>query len=655
VRLRSLLLVALLAILAVPSAIRAAWVPLGPEGGSIRALAVDPAAPSTLYAGSDGGGVWKSADAAASWSPANAGMGNIQVSALAIDPHDPRTLYAGTEIGVWKSADGGVSWAPASEGLAEPQVVQLALDPLHPGTLYAGTLGGLARSVDGAASWQRVSGPFRSVGLLALDPLHPDTLYAGPMNEPGLFKSTDGGATWSERSAALGRPIFTALAMDPAAPQVVYAATRGPANGQRALVRSADGGATWSTLKSSALAGRAIATLAVAPRSALYAGTEAGLYRSADGARTWRRLGPAGPAGQILSVALAPGAKRSTVVYAGAVDLGVAKSADGGLTFAPANRGLLAVQVLDLALGPGAPATFYTRSVDGQVWSSGDGGASFRLASPLPVVAAQGLAVDPATPSTVYAGLLGRVAKSVQGGSPWLATGDDGGLGRMETQVIAIDPQDPKTLYAVGQPLELRDYTCVSYRSTDAGTSWSCMPALGRIVFDLVIAPKAPRTLYAATASYGVRKSTDRGLTWTTANTGLDDLALSLAVDPQDPETVYASTQSSFWKSVDGGATWARASEGLPVAAPKQLAFFTSIAVDPEDPQILYLTVDLFSHQGDKPRVRVFRSTDGAATWSLASDGLPRVSSSSRLVVDPRHPGVVYLGTYGRGVYRLVP
>ena len=93
------------------------WTTHGPEGGIIYALAIDPAAPATLYAGTDSNGVYKSVNGGASWTAVNAGLTNTTVLALAINPSAPATLYAGTFGGVFKSTDGGGSWTAASTGL----------------------------------------------------------------------------------------------------------------------------------------------------------------------------------------------------------------------------------------------------------------------------------------------------------------------------------------------------------------------------------------------------------------------------------------------------------------------------------------------------------------------------------------------------------
>ena len=116
------------------------WENIGPEGGTVHALAIDPQTPTTLYAGTDSGGVFKSTDGGASWSAVNNGLTAAWVLALAIDPQTPTTLYAGTYGGeVFKSTNGGASWSAVNNDLTAAWVWDLAIDPQTPTTLYVGT------------------------------------------------------------------------------------------------------------------------------------------------------------------------------------------------------------------------------------------------------------------------------------------------------------------------------------------------------------------------------------------------------------------------------------------------------------------------------------------------------------------------------------
>ncbi|MEA2694487.1 MAG: hypothetical protein QOJ16_3874, partial [Acidobacteriota bacterium] len=654
-----LLFVSVLALTgALPAGAAPRWIPIGPEGGTVPTLVIDPATPGTVYAGTDGGGVWKSVDGGASWSWSSLGMGNVPVRDLALDPRTSSTLYAATDFGFAKSVDGGATWAAKNDGIpaADRRLVQLAVDPRRSGVIYAASPFGLVKSVDGGESWQSLSGPFHAVNLLALDPVRTATLYAA--TDLGLYKSTDGGATWRATGPL---PVETGLTALLAAPGVVYAAVLSFAPDQPVLFASRNGGASWSRT-GRGLEGRVVHALAVSPRTgALYAGTPEGIFRGLDGGATFQ---PVGPGGTFLSFALAPGGRRGDTVYAGAQDLGVFKSADGGRSWRAASSGLLATEVAGLALGPateaGLPGTLYAASPNGQAWRSDDSGRSFAAVAPLPLPVPRSyfgaLAVDPSQPFLVYAGLQGFIARSANGGLLWRRKTGGGVLGKMDTREILVDPEDPRTVYAAGRPYTAHGDGCATAKSADRGESWTCIPER---LDDLVLDPLAPRTLYGAARSGGVRKSTDGGATWRDASAGLagpfgNVFVSILAPAPSASGTLYAGGLGGIFKTTDGGAVWAPArDQGLPLGYPYAL---TRIAVDPADPQVVYAVDSFVGNSLENPtRARVYRSTDGAATWSLLSDGLPRVTGTSRLVTDPRHPGVLYLGTLGRGVYELVP
>ena len=196
------------------------WTSNGPEGGSIWALAIDPDTPTTLYAGTDRGGVFKSTNRGTSWSAVNTGLTST-CAALAIDPTTPTTLYAGGGGNVFKSTDGGNNWSGTECGSAG----ELAIDPATPTTLYAGGAGGVFKSTNGGINWSAVNTglTYSWVRALAIDPTAPTTLYAGTTG--GVFKSTKGGNDWSAVNTGLTNTNVTALAIDPATPTTLYAGT----------------------------------------------------------------------------------------------------------------------------------------------------------------------------------------------------------------------------------------------------------------------------------------------------------------------------------------------------------------------------------------------------------------------------------------------
>jgi photosystem II stability/assembly factor-like uncharacterized protein len=297
------------------------WTTNGPTGKDIRALAIDPANPATLYAGALDGGVFKSTDSGGTWAAANTGLTTPYVNALAIDPSTPATLYAGTSGGVFKSTDSGRTWAAANTGLTNLYVRALAIDRSTPTLLYAGTWGGVFKSADSGRTWAAASTglPTPYVDVLAIDPAEPATLYAGTLG-PQFFKSIDSGNTWAYVGEGPNDPwgydSATALAISPATPATVYAGTG------YGLFRSADGGQSWTAvdtgLKDTYV--RALAIDASAP-STLYAGT-AETYSSRAGS-------------------------------------GILKSTDGGASWTAMNAGLANPFVSALAIDPSTPARLY--------------------------------------------------------------------------------------------------------------------------------------------------------------------------------------------------------------------------------------------------------------------------------------------------------
>ena len=145
------------------------WVSLGPQGGTVQALAVDPASPSTIYAGCNGG-VFKSTDGGTTWAPHGVGGANVFALAL-VSPN----LYAGTNQGVFKSTDGGATWSSSTSGQTVAKTFALAVNPQQPATVYAGGPGGVFKSTDGGVNWTAASSGLGAVRIsgLAVDPTAP--------------------------------------------------------------------------------------------------------------------------------------------------------------------------------------------------------------------------------------------------------------------------------------------------------------------------------------------------------------------------------------------------------------------------------------------------------------------------------------------------
>lgn len=249
----------------------------------VRALACDPAHPGTMYAGTYGGGVFKTTNGGTTWSPANQGLSATIVQALCVDPVNPANVYAGTwDSGVFRSSDGGATWSLAATGLTSGDIRHLACDPFTSGTLLAGTNGkDVFRTTSFGTSWVQVptSMPFGKIEALAADPLTQGTFYAGGWY---IYKTSTSGSPWAK---VYDSPSVTALTVDPSSSQRVY----GGRNSE--VIKSTNGGASWAASPVSVSPVRA---LAVDPLNAsnVFAGggNSSGVYRSTNGGASWTAM-----------------------------------------------------------------------------------------------------------------------------------------------------------------------------------------------------------------------------------------------------------------------------------------------------------------------------------------------------------------------------
>ncbi len=287
-------------------------------------------------------------------------------------------------------------------------------------------------------------------------------------------------------------------------------------------------------------------------------------------------------------------------------------------------------QIMALAINPQSPSTLYA-GTSGGVFESTDSGATWSaINNGLGNLGVNSLAINSQNPSTLYAGTDGGVYESTDGGANWTAINN--GLTNLNVQALAINPQTPSTLYA-------GTYQGGVFESTDGGATWATVNngLINTYVWALAINPQNPATLYAGTLGSGVFESTDGGATWAANNSGLLGNVYALAINPQNPTTVYAGTQGGVFESTDGGATWAAMDSGL------SYTNVHALAINPQNPTTLYA--------GTLGGGGVFQSTDGGTTWSVIQNGLSDDSVYS-LAINPQNPSTLYAGTLAGGVFQ---
>ncbi len=638
-----LLTAALLLFVAPAGAATDLWTPIGPGGGEVRALVAAPSNPDVLYTGTQGGGVFKSVDGAATWTSVNSGLTNLVVLALAVHPRNPSIVYAGTlGGGVFKTADGGATWRRLP--FPYPYAFSLAIDPRKPSTVYAGTTGrGVFKSTDGGASWLPVNRTLREavVRSIAIHPRRSSIVYIAVEGGPrlGVFKSTDGGATW--RAMNNGLPEFAseygvfAVVLDPSDPDTLYTEPIGGG-----VYRSTDGGMSWTRTQMGGFF-----PIAVGPSGLLWAGPYQKSYDKGD--TVIRTRWPLSLGSETL--ALDP--RNANVVYAGYIFAGLAKTVDGGATWQTRNQGLWASTIATLAVAPDRPSQIYADAVGQGFFRTWNGGTTWRMPNHSPNLEITQLAIDTVTPSTLYGVINGYdLEKSTDRGASWvhLQVADPNCL---EILDIAVDPVEPANVYVGGTVRNGRcPEGCYAFRSTDAGESWACMSAAGGASL-LEIDPRDPSILYAFNGH--LLKSVDRGIQWLQVGQGLPESLLSLAVDPSATSTLYAGTREGVYKSVDGGATWQQSSAGLPAG------HIAALVIDPRDSSVVYAGLADINRDGTptpgiaRGNIGVYRSTDGGASWSRFGQGLPTARFNGLLAIDPAAPYTLYAGTEDGGVYKI--
>jgi photosystem II stability/assembly factor-like uncharacterized protein len=603
------------------------WTRVGPEAGAVLTLAAAPSHMSTVYAGLASGGVFRSGDGGVTWSFAGTGLDlrDDPVRSLVVDARRPGLLWAATSQGIYRSANGGAGWSLAYAS----GVTAIIQDPAA-GTLYAGdeTGGPLLRSRDGGASWQPLAGSPAGTLTLALDPSRPRILYAG--TSFGAYKSTNGGATWMQITNGLPTfPIVLAIAVSPRSPRTLYLATNSRTPGE-VVFRSDDGGARWTPVDGGMLPGTTYA-LAVQPgkRETVWAVSGGRFFRSLDRGRTWSEAGAGIPAGDDSRAAILPGA--STVLAGNGS--GVFRSADQGTSWSLSNRGIHAARITSLALDPLRPMRLWALTT--RVYRTVDGGGRWvpLAGAPHPAGVGGPLAADPRHPGTAYLGLLGGAARTTDGGNHW----DSGGpLPCMKPKMFAFDPLDASAVYVTGSFYDnipgcgQLPNPCGSFRSDD-GRLWGCIDFGNFLAPD----PFQPSRVYALEGG-DLHVSADRGASWSLLAANVQ---LTLLVpDSRRPGTLWGGGASRVSRSDDGGRTWTPARTGIPPRAQ-----VNALVLDPVDPEVLYAST--LQHG-------VFKTVDGGATWARLGTGLEGLTVRF-LALDPRSRGTLYTGTDEAGVLKI--
>ena len=593
------------------------------------ALAVLVGAMTVVQAGTQGSPRWEDIG------PAPPPIG----PSIAADPVS-RTIYVGTTgtVGILKSTDDGAHFKSVNSNLQWLDVGAMAMAQGNPDIVYVGGGDGVISStLDGGATWQATGDSSgQGVVALAIDPTNPDIVYAGSAPGGGIWKTTDGGASWASASEGMGgEPAIFSISIDPRNPNVLYAGTTG-----LGAFKSLDGALSWTALNIDST----VQAVLVDPRrsAVVYAGSNGnGVYRSSDGGLSFRRAGSP-EVGVILSLA-----KSGQRLYAGTAGGGVSVSIDEGAHWQ--STGISSGLALSLATDSYG-AVYLGTNLDGALIlpdaQRNAGGDRFRATAWRRLAwgqiqrcacqSTEGLSIDPADPQHVFASTnLGGLLISDDGGRSWY-DGSTHGLTSHSPRGIAFDPQDSRRVYAAS-------FTGGGvFRSADGGRHWSRRLFGSSLVYSTSIAvDPVDHSVYVATLSGdGVWKSTDYGNSFqridrapgAAAGEYLNLTGRGITVDPHRHNIVYAASSRrnpGIWRSLDAGRSW------LQVDA----AAAFSVTVDPANSDVVYAGSRDFG---------VLKSVDGGANFIVSSQGLvdgTSLSFSAGVQVNPVNRNILYVAT----------
>ncbi|NNE42930.1 MAG: T9SS type A sorting domain-containing protein [Gemmatimonadetes bacterium] len=606
-----------------------------------------------------------------------------RIADLAVHPTDPNTAWVGAaEGGVLKTTDGGTTWIPTMDFESSLSIGSIAVDPTDPQILYVGTgepnggggsvtYGGTGvfKSTDGGGSWTNVGLPdSRYIGRVVVDPSAPNRIFVAVLGslfstgpDRGVYRSTDSGATWSHVLAVNDTTGAVDVAVDPGNSNLVYAAT-------------------WQRLR--------------APDNLDYGGDGSGIWKSTDGGDTWNELTSGLPSGTgvgRIGIAIAP--TDPDILYAiyaeanpGAFT-GLYRTTNGGSTWTQTNDSALFNVYASFGWWFGNVRVDPTDAdvvfaVGFEVWRSQNAGSSWsNVGSSMHV---DHHALEFASNGDIYEGNDGGMYKSVNGGSSWSKLPN---LPATQFYAVEVDEQFPNRHYGGTQD------NGTNRTLTGALTDWSNI--LGGDGFTCLVNPTDNSRVYAEFQNGGFYRSTNGGSSFTSAGTmsGRKNWHMPYVFDPSDPSRIFAGTDRVY-RSTNHAASFTAISSDLtdgPGTGNRTYGTLTTLAVAATDANVIWAGTDdanvwvttngggswtqvdaalpdrwitrvavdpqdetvsyvtVSGFRWDEPEARVFRSTDFGATWTPISSNLPEAPVND-LIVDPVNSSTLYVGT-DVGVY----
>lgn len=631
------------------------WRCIGPFRGGRTVGAVGVAKqPNVFYIGVNNGGVWKTNDYGRTWKPIFDDQPTGSVGDVAVAPSDPNIIYVATGEGiqrpdlsvgdgVYKSSDGGKSWI--NTGLHDGQQIGgLAVDESDANRVFAAVLGhpygpnkerGVYRTLDGGKTWDKVLYIDENTGAIqvAIDPNDPKIIYAdmwagrqGPWEngswngkESGLYKSSDGGATWKKLTKGLptteqglGRIGFS---IAPSNSLRLYATVDAGKYG--GIYRSDDGGENWYVANADGRfwgRGSDFAEVKVDPKNAdvVYSANVV-TWKSVDGGKTWNAFRGAPGGDDYHRIWINPNDPNIILI---ASDQGAIITVNGGETFSSWYNQPTA-QFYHVSTDNAFPYNVFSgqqESGSASVASrSNNGQITYRDWAPVGVEEYGYIVADPNDPNIIFGGKITKTDKrtgQVQNILPEAVR--SGNYRFLRTAPMIFSPVDNKTLYFAGNVL---------FKTIDRGNSWQ------------VISPDLTRESWDIPASVGIytsdqlKKMPRRGVIYT------------IAPSYKDINTIWVGTDDGFIHvTKDGGKTWKN-------VTPPQVTSWSKVSLmdaSHNDVNTAYAAVNRIRCDDMKPHI--YKTTDGGKTWKEIVNGLPD-DPINVVKEDPVRKGLLFAGS----------
>jgi len=610
-------LLVLLVVVAASAAWAGQWTVLGPDGGDVRSLSVDPHNPGRVFLGTSTGSIFVSDDGGHNWARfAHLGGDDYVLDHILIDPQNPKRMFVSAwsvenqQAGdIFRSHDGGKNWE-ALEGMRGKSVRAMAISASDSKVLVAGALDGVYRSKDGGNRWERISASnqaeIKNIESIAVDPKNPDVVYAGTWHL--AWKTDDGGANWRHINKGMidDSDVFSVI-VDSTNSSVVYASACS------GIYKSESAGDLFHKLQGIPFSARRTRVLKQDPSNpnTVYAGTTEGLWKTLDGGKTWKRV--SNPEVVVNDVLIDP--RNSNRVLLATDRSGVLASDDGAQTFSASNHGYTHRYVSSILTDSNDPNTIMVGVVNdrefggvfithnnGQQWlqkSSGLGGRDV-------------FTLKQAGNGALVAGTNRGMFMLDRNGSQWrpinTIVAETKNVARSKKKgAKAVMQSVRSTLDARVNDVELtskRWFAATSsglYSSSDQGKTWIGGPVLGKNDF---VAVEVSSELLAVATRTTVLYSKDSGSTWQQAPLSSYVTSIHGVTFAPNGDILVASREGAF-RSTDGGGNWEHIVNGLP---DKNIS---SITYDASSKRLLATS----SATGV-----VFESRDGGRVWRRGPD-----------------------------------